>query len=306
MKKILIIKHGSLGDIVFALPVIHSIKSHYSNKNLDLLTESKYVSFFKKSKYFQSIINDNRSSNFLKTIKILINIMNNKYDLIIDLQNSSRTFYYNIFFRLFCSAKISSSRPFAHFRYQIPAQGIETATQGLLNQIRLISIKEALDIQYHWLHEDLDYQYNKQIVLFIPGVSMSGKNKQWDPIKFGDLARYCEKLGYTICIVGTKNDYKSVLPIIKNCKKLINNIDSSPPNIIYSIAKKSILVVTNDTGPGHIAALSGKNILWILNDNNITKANIDSNSKNLKLLSTDINNISLDTVISYIEKNKLL
>ena len=36
MKRVLVIKHGSLGDIVFSLPVMHSIYTHYLNASIDL------------------------------------------------------------------------------------------------------------------------------------------------------------------------------------------------------------------------------------------------------------------------------
>ena len=60
---------------------------------------------------------------------------------------------------------------------------------------------------------------------------------------------------------------------------VINKIDLSPPEVVYSIALKSKLILTNDTGPGHIAALSNNNTLWIANENSVTKANI-LNTKN--------------------------
>ena len=44
MKKILVIKHGSLGDIIFALPSMISIRKKYPEALIYLLTEEKYVS----------------------------------------------------------------------------------------------------------------------------------------------------------------------------------------------------------------------------------------------------------------------
>ena len=120
------------------------------------------------------------------------------------------------------------------------------------------------------------------------------------------LLSYFEDKNYQICIVGTNQDSKSVIPILKNCKNLINNIDHSPPDIIYSISKISTLIVTNDTGPGHIAALSGNNILWLVNDNKVTKANIGNQPNNYKISSTYVNDITTQEVINFIEKKKLL
>ena len=47
-KKILVIKHGSLGDIVFALEPILAIQKKFNNTVIDLVTEEKFIPFFKK------------------------------------------------------------------------------------------------------------------------------------------------------------------------------------------------------------------------------------------------------------------
>ena len=306
MKKILIIKHGSLGDIIFALPVMQSIKTKYSNCEIDILSEKKFFNFLKKTNFFNCLIEDNRSKNLFSIIRLLKKLLNKEYDLIIDLQNSKRTSYYNLIFRLLDKCLISSSRRFAQLRYHIPPQGFETGGQGLFNQLKLLNIKEVKNLNYNWLKVELDNIYEKKTILFIPGVSKRGGYKKWDSFKFGETAKYCEKKGYQICVIGTKFDKESALQIINKCKKIINCIDKSPPEVIYSIAKKSKLIISNDTGPGHIAALSGTNILWLLNDNKIAKANIENKSTNFKILSKKINDISSLDVIQYIEKNNLL
>ena len=306
MKHILIIKHGSLGDIVFALPIIHTIRKKFPNAKIDLLTEKKYFSFFKLSNYFNHIIEDNRSGNALITLQLLFKILKNKYNYIIDLQNSKRTTYYNLFFRLSSKSVISSSRKFAHLRYRIPTQGTETATQGLFNQLKLLNINLTEKIEFNWLVTNLSERYNKKLILFIPGVSKRGKYKQWSPLKFSKVAKYCENKNLDICVVGTKEDNESALPIINNCNEVLNNIGNSPPNVIYSIAKKSILIITNDTGPGHIASLSGTNTIWIVNDNNISKANINNNPNNLIIASKNLNDITFEQVTNFIEEKKLL
>ena len=45
MKKILIIKHGSLGDIIFALPSMISIREKYPDALVHLLTEKNMFHF---------------------------------------------------------------------------------------------------------------------------------------------------------------------------------------------------------------------------------------------------------------------
>ena len=98
-KKILIIKHGSLGDIVFALEPILAIKNKFNKSVIDLVTEEKFISFFKKIKMFDQFIIDNRGG-FFSTLLLINKIINGKYDLIIDLQNSKRTNLYHFFIKI--------------------------------------------------------------------------------------------------------------------------------------------------------------------------------------------------------------
>ena len=95
-KKILLIKHGSLGDIVFALEPILSIHKKFNNSVIDLVTEEKFITFFKKIKMFDKFLVDNRTG-FLSSLSLIYKIINGKYDLIIDLQNSKRTNFYHFF-----------------------------------------------------------------------------------------------------------------------------------------------------------------------------------------------------------------
>lgn len=305
MKKILIIKHGSLGDIVFSLPVIQSIKRHYSDSNISLLTEEKYLNLFNKSKIFKDIIIDDRK-NFISTLIFLRKILKSEFDIIIDLQNSQRTSFYNFFFRLLSKSLICSSRPFAHLRYIIPPQGSENSTQGLFNQIKLIGVEKDSFYDYEWLKAKLNEPTDQPIALFIPGVSQGSQSKQWQPEKFAEVAEYCESKNLLIYVVGNKLDSDSIKPILQRCKNVIDKTDSSPPEIIYSIALKSKIIFSNDTGPGHIASLSNNNIIWIVNDNDISKANIIENHFNHKISSNSVKEITSNFVIDYIEEKKLI
>ena len=305
-KKILLIKHGSLGDIVFALEPILSIHNKYNNSVIDLVTEEKFIPFFKKIKMFDQFLIDNRAG-FLPSFSLIGKIIKGKYDLIIDLQNSKRTNFYHFFTKIFSRSRINGSRSFVHDRYVIPFQGKESPAQGLYNQLKLLGIDKS-DPDFSWLLSDKENQSieNKDIVLVIPGVSKSGHAKQWSPNKYQQLCSFLESKGYYICLVGTKHDASSFQPILNGCKNIINLIDRSPPEIIYTVASKSKLIISNDTGPGHIAALSKINTLWLALNNNVSKANLSFRQNSYLLLKDNMENLSVNEVKDCIIKNKLL
>ena len=255
---------------------------------------------------FDQFIIDNRIG-FFSTLSIITKIIAGKYDLIIDLQNSKRTNLYHFFIKIFSRSRINGSRSFAHDRYVIPPQGKESPMQGLFNQLKLLDI-DKIDPDFSWLVSDKEDQSfaNKEVVLVIPGVSKSGKSKQWSPNKYQQLCSFLESKGYYICLVGTKHDTEACQPILEHCKNIINLIDKSPPEIIYRVASKSKLVISNDTGPGHIASLSKVNTLWLALDNSITKSNLSFRKNSKLLLKKKMEDLKVDEVQDYISKNKLL
>ena len=58
MSNILIIKHGSLGDIAQACGAIQDILENHINDDVYLLTTNPYVDLFKKNKNIKEVITD--------------------------------------------------------------------------------------------------------------------------------------------------------------------------------------------------------------------------------------------------------
>tara|TARA_B100001057_G_scaffold184260_1_gene184974 strand:+ start:5441 stop:6376 length:936 start_codon:yes stop_codon:yes gene_type:complete len=301
---ILVVKHGSLGDIAFSLLAMDSIKKKFYNSKIDLLTEYKYQKFLTKSNYFINIIQDNRSGIF-ESLKIIFKIKKNNYDLIIDLQNSKRTNNYWSLLKFISKVKINGSRSNCDIRYIIPPQGSETPQRGLYNQLKLLGI-DVISRDIDWLSTNVPEIKNNKIILMIPSVSKSGKHKQWSSYKYGKLARFLEEKGYDICIVGQESDKAAIKIIINFCTKVIDLTGKSPPEIIYSVAKNSDLIISNDTGPGHIAALSHSPILFLGINNVVSKSNLSEYKNGYRILNNSIDSLSLDYVIDFLNEKNLI
>jgi len=298
INKILVIKHGSLGDIVFALEAMFAIRNHFKKSRISLLTENKFQKFFENSNYFDEIILDNRSG-LLKSLKVLNILIKKKFNLVIDLQNSKRSNSYNFFLKYLSKSLISGNRSNANFKYAKKPKGIESPKTGLNNQINLIGVKSIID-DYNWLNINTGINDFKKLVLIIPSTSISGRHKQWPEKNFIELCIRLESNGMKVCIVGTKDDKKITKKISDSCNNALDFTEKSPPEIIFSIAKNCELVVTNDTGPGHIAALSRNKILWLAVNNLTSKINIENNKSNIKILSDKIEDISVEEVFNKI------
>ena len=58
MSNILIIKHGSLGDIVQISGALLDIRTHFKNKKIYILTTSKYKNLFESCPYIDEVLID--------------------------------------------------------------------------------------------------------------------------------------------------------------------------------------------------------------------------------------------------------
>ena len=109
MSNILIIKHGSLGDIAQISGATQDIKENHPNDKVFMLTTSSYQELFRKCPYIDEVYVDLRLSrlNLFYLLKLKQKISKLGLKKIYDLQNSSRTSFYRKF--LFNKIKWSST-----------------------------------------------------------------------------------------------------------------------------------------------------------------------------------------------------
>ena len=98
MSNILIIKHGSLGDIAQASGAIQDIYDNHKDDFIYLLTSHTYLDLFKKNPNIKEVIIDKRLSRFnlIYLFSLMKKIKQHKFTKVYDLQNSSRTSFYKI------------------------------------------------------------------------------------------------------------------------------------------------------------------------------------------------------------------
>ena len=99
MSNILIIKHGSLGDLIQANGAIKDIKNFYKNRKILLLTSEPYSLFMSECPYLDGVIIDKRLPRwnifYLNNLKKKLSRYN--FSKVFDLQNSNRTKFYKKF-----------------------------------------------------------------------------------------------------------------------------------------------------------------------------------------------------------------
>ena len=266
MKKILLIKHGSLGDIISSTSAIYDIRNHYRKDKLIILTMQKYKSFFEESCFFDDILIDNRK-NFILTILIFKQILQLKFDLIIDLQNSKRTSIYALLLRLLSKVKINGTGLYSTHRYKSLSKNLPSVIDGLSNQIEILGIKTTRKPFLDWPNkEPFNFKslINQNFVIINPGCSKKNIQKKWPAENYAKLCSYLISIDILPIIIGSSLDKEEVKIIESRENKILNLLNKSPLGVVFQLSQKAIGAISNDTGPAHLIAASGCKIHLLL------------------------------------------
>ncbi len=265
MSNILIIKHGSLGDIAQACGAIQDIFENHPDDQIHLLTTKPYYDLFKKNPNVSNVILDKRLSrlNLIYLYSLMKEIKKHSFSKVFDLQNSSRTsFYKKILFPKVGKEIWSSTETtlpegttkqdfdkdsvLERFDYQLKNSGVNT----------LYTTKP----DFSWSLTDISqtknsYGLDRYIILF-PFCSPHLSLKKW-PYYNNLIQLIKEKFEnqFKIVVAPGPNEIKEASNINALC--VLDNGKALDISQLSSLIKNSSFVVANDTGPAHIAAHIG-------------------------------------------------
>ena len=308
MSNILVIKHGSLGDIVQACGAIQDISENHRDDKVYLLTTKPFFELFKKNPYLSDIILDNRFSRF--NLIYLFSLMNKikklNFAKVYDLQNSSRTsFYKKILFPSSNLNKWSSSQttlPQYQSKEEFDKKPVLDRFDHQLKASGLIT-KHTMFPDFTWSCSDIskinsEYNLKKYIVLF-PFCSPHLTSKKWP--YYNNLIKifknkYMDK--YQILVAPGPNEINEAKEIDAMC--ILDDGKALDIPQLSSLISNSSFVIANDTGPAHISAhLNAKGITLFGSHTTASKVSIErENFKTIQV--SDLEKLSPEKVFEKI------
>ena len=308
MSNILIIKHGSLGDLIQANGAIQDIKNTYKTSKVLLLTSLAYLEFMSSCPYIDGVILDKRLPRwnlfYLKDLKALLE----KYEFshVFDLQNSRRTKFYKKY--LLKKPIWSSSETALDEGEKLSDFNEDSVLNRMEKQLKKskVTIKNTQDINLAWSIQDISRnlkQYtNGDFVLLFPFCSKKNIQKKWPY--------------YAELIIKIKEIYKNKYPVliapgpneIKEAEKLNAKIvleKNQPVNInfLISLINSAKYIVSNDTGPAHICSHLNKNGLALFGSHTTAKK-VNIGNTNFKTLTVkNLIDLKVEEVLNNIKKN---
>lgn len=274
-KKILIIKPSALGDIVHALPTVNDIRKTYQDAHICWLVRPEFAPLLEKHPDIDKVIIFDRKYlgrmwHDFKACKAFFGLIKRlrkkNFDMVFDFQGLFRTAFlgwasgcknrYGMtgareFAPLFYNHRIAKDKTSVHvidyYCKMISQAGINTGPVDF----NLKPDAESLELAKKLLNENNLQQ--KKYVVFICG--SAHENKCWPIDKFADLAqRLHAETAMPVVVVGTSSESaiasqlkdSAGSPVIDLCGK------TDIPQLV-AVLSQAALVISNDTGPGHIA-----------------------------------------------------
>ena len=302
MSNILIIKHGSLGDLIQANGAIKDIKNFYTNRKVLLLTTQPYSIFMSECPYLDGVLIDKRLPRwnlfYLNNLKKTLS----KYDFskVFDLQNSSRTKFYKRF--IIKNVEWSSTETTLEPGQRKSDFDKDPVLDRMEIQLKKSGIETEFtkNIDLNWVVENTSHlvkKYtNREYILLFPFCSPKLQNKKWPYYK--ELIQKLKqefKNKYSVLLAPGPNEIKEANEL--NAKVVLENNEHVPLKTLVSLIHSAKLIIANDTGPAHIAShLDKKGLVLFGSHTSAKKVSIEN--FNFKAISVEnLNDLGVNTVL---------
>jgi ADP-heptose:LPS heptosyltransferase len=247
--RILVIKHGALGDIVLAFPAFAGIRAAHPGAEISLLTTPSFAGFLAASPWFDQVVVDRRPEFWDLPGLLRLRRQLRGFDLVYDLQTSSRSSRY---FALAGRPRWSGIAAGCALPHENPARNLMHTRERLAEQLAAAGIAAAPP-DLTWLVGDT-LSLPPRFALLVPGAAAHRPEKRWPAEKFATLAA---QLPMPCVIVGSAVEaplavvIKSAVPAAVDLAGRTNLLE------LASVVARAACAVGNDTGPMHLAAALG-------------------------------------------------
>jgi lipopolysaccharide heptosyltransferase I len=331
-RNILVIKPSSLGDIVLALPALSALRRSFPDAKITWLVRPEFAPLLENHPHLtETMLFDRRflgkawfhPGALLSLLSLIRRLRRGAFDLVIDLQGLFRTA--SLAWLSGCKNRfgMAEAREFGHIFYTHKTQRDQNSIHVVDYYLKMVRAAGASQTEAEFLlpidagtadsvnallkrHGITQSNY----AVFVPGSAQ--KSKCWPPHNFAALAeKMAAKFKLAIVLVGAETERLITAQIIRATNAPVTDFAglTSLPELT-ALFKTARIVVSNDTGPGHIAAALGMPLVMIFGPSNPvrlfpykrpeTLAAVDPFGRGLKLQSSDpahaIDAITVDEV----------
>jgi len=282
--KILILKPSSLGDVVQALPVLRLLKQYYRDSEIYWWIETRNAALLEGDPDLAGIFHFDRERwatpwHWTDIWKSIRELRRHKFDLVIDLQALARSGAVGWLANGKYFVGLHDARELAHGYYDLGVPRPSPQTHAV---DWYLEVPKALRVPVHFNFEWLPKRENiarevqkffslngNSTIALLPGARW--ENKRWPAHHFQNLVvhLHAHNEASRFVVLGSKSDSPLARTIVSaspdTCIDLTGR--TTLPQMI-EVLRNCSAVVTNDTGPMHIAAALRKPVIGIFGPTN--------------------------------------
>jgi lipopolysaccharide heptosyltransferase I len=258
MKRVLIVKLSSLGDLFHALPAVHALKEGLDAR-IDWATQPEYVGLVRCFNDVDEVLPVPRRNRRTQYLPFIRRLRENRYDYVIDLQGLMKSAVVVLTARGDRKIGPSASRECTRLFYPERAgkkNKQRHAVEELMDVVRYLGRNVPDELQFPVTFPvQPDLGPGRHIAL-CPCSRAAGKN--WPPGRFAQTARQLlETPDTTIHLVGSPDDRAECKQISDALPAARNHAGKTSLLELGGLLAKMDLLITVDSGPMHMAAAIG-------------------------------------------------
>lgn len=264
--RVLVVKLGALGDIFLATGAFAAIRSHHAGAQITLLTRPQFAGLARQMPWFDEVWED-PAPKALQVGRWLAwrrRLRGAGFARVYDLQCNDRSGNY---FRLLAPRRPEWCGVVAGCSHRWP--GFRTACLPVPERLRRLlavaSVRPAGEPDLSWLDGNLDrLDLPDQFALLVPGCAPQHPYKRWPARHFAELAAKLASHGVTPVAIGTAVDRDAVADLVALTPAVVDLTGKTSLGQVAALARRAVWVITNDTGPAHVAGIVGAPTLVVM------------------------------------------
>ncbi|MFQ5881943.1 MAG: glycosyltransferase family 9 protein [Candidatus Methylomirabilales bacterium] len=263
VKRVLIVKLSSLGDLTHALPTVHRLKVGLP-ATITWVVNAAYAPLLRYTGDVDEVIPFDRRRPLQGLWRVIRELRRREYDLVIDLTGLFKSALITRLVRGRLSLGPSHAREFSWLFYhrQVGSSDLDRhAVERYLDVVRELGVEEGDRVfPLTFPASPLPLDRTRPVVVLIPSARWS--TKLWPLASFAELATRLHREGVQVLMVG--GELPTEVDPLTGLKGVVDLRGKTSLADLGSVLQRADLIIANDTGPMHLAAALGRKVIALM------------------------------------------
>lgn len=268
-RRICLLKPSALGDVVQTLPLLPALRSRFPEAAITWVVNEGLAELLEGHPHLDEVLRFRRRGSWADWARLLAELRRRRFDLVLDLQGLLRTAVMSVAARAPVRVGLQTAREGAHLAAHVIVPGTGWTVPA---HQRCKAVAEAFgagasgwqtgliltDAERAWARRQTD-SVQRPLLAVHPGARWV--TKRWPAQKFAEvIARAVREYGFAPVLLGSSSERAVAAQIVARVRnkvpgtKCLNLTGQTSLRQLAALLQESACVLTNDSGPMHLAA----------------------------------------------------